>query len=39
MVYFFLTIAILAEVLATSALTASEQFSRLWPSVFTGCEF
>lgn len=35
MAYLFLTVAIFAEVLATSALTASEQFSRLWPSVFT----
>lgn len=35
MVYLYLFIAILAEVIATSALNASNQFSRLWPSVLT----
>lgn len=29
----FLAVAILAEVIATSALKASDGFSRLWPSV------
>lgn len=33
--YVFLTIAIVAEVIATSALSASAGFSRLWPSVVT----
>ena len=33
--YFYLAIAIIAEVIATSALKASEGFSRLWPSVIT----
>lgn len=31
--YLYLAIAIFAEVVATSALKASEEFSRLWPSV------
>lgn len=31
--YAFLSIAILAEVIATSALKASEGFSNFWPSV------
>lgn len=31
--YAYLAIAIIAEVIATSALKASEGFSRLWPSV------
>lgn len=31
--YVFLVIAILFEVTATSALPASQQFTRLWPSV------
>ncbi|WP_133993388.1 SMR family transporter [Janthinobacterium sp. 75] len=35
MTYFYLAIAIVAEVVATSALKASESFSRLWPSVIT----
>jgi small multidrug resistance pump len=30
---FFLSIAIVTEVVATSALKASAQFTRLWPSV------
>jgi small multidrug resistance pump len=33
MTYFYLSIAILAEVAATSALKASEEFTRLWPSL------
>jgi len=33
--YIYLAIAIAAEVIATSALKASEEFSRLWPSVLT----
>ena len=32
----YLLIAIVAEVIATSALKASDGFSRLWPSVITG---
>ena len=31
--YIYLTIAIVAEVIGTSALKASEEFTRLWPSV------
>jgi small multidrug resistance pump len=33
MAYVYLAIAIVAEVVATSALKASEEFTRLWPSV------
>jgi small multidrug resistance pump len=33
MAYLYLAIAIVAEVVATSALKASEEFTRLWPSV------
>jgi small multidrug resistance pump len=33
MQYLYLTIAIVAEVIATSALKSSEGFTRLWPSV------
>lgn len=33
MVYIYLALAILAEVVATSALKASDEFSRFWPSV------
>ena len=33
--YAYLAIAIIAEVLATTALKASDGFSRLWPSVFS----
>ncbi|PRY67353.1 MULTISPECIES: SMR family transporter [Halomonas] len=33
MAFLFLALAIVAEVVATSALKASEGFSRLWPSV------
>ena len=32
--WLFLTIAIIAEVIATSALKTSNGFSRLWPSLF-----
>lgn len=35
MPYFFLALAIISEVIGTSALTASNQFSRLWPSLLT----
>jgi small multidrug resistance pump len=31
--YVYLSIAIVAEVIATSALKSSEEFTRLWPSV------
>lgn len=31
--YIFLAIAIISEIIATTALKASEQFTRLWPSV------
>lgn len=33
MAYFYLFVAIVAEVLATSALKASQEFTRFWPSV------
>lgn len=33
MAYFYLTIAIIAEVTATSALKASEEFTKLYPSL------
>jgi small multidrug resistance pump len=33
--YAILLVAIVAEVIATSALNASDGFSRLWPSVIT----
>ena len=33
MTYLYLFIAIVSEVVATSALKASEGFTRLWPSV------
>ncbi|UEG54117.1 QacE family quaternary ammonium compound efflux SMR transporter [Mucilaginibacter daejeonensis] len=31
--YLYLLVAIISEVIATSALKSSENFSRLWPSV------
>ena len=34
--YLYLAIAIVAEVIATSALKASDGFTRLWPSVSVG---
>ncbi len=34
MIYLYLAIAIVAEVIATSALKASDGFTRLWPSLF-----
>lgn len=33
MAYVYLCLAIVAEVLGTSALKASQEFTRLWPSV------
>ena len=35
MTYVYLFIAIVAEVIATSSLKASESFTRLWPAVVT----
>ena len=35
MAFFYLVIAIIAEVIATSALKASDGFSVLWPSILT----
>jgi small multidrug resistance pump len=35
MSWFYLAIAIAAEIVATTALKASEGFSRLYPSIFT----
>nr|WP_199064413.1 SMR family transporter [Chromobacterium sp. ASV5] len=34
--WLFLAVAILSEVVATSALKASDGFTRLWPSLLTG---
>ncbi|RPD97897.1 QacE family quaternary ammonium compound efflux SMR transporter [Candidatus Pantoea deserta] len=39
MSYLYLFIAIVAEVIATSSLKASESFTRLWPSVITVCGY
>ena len=33
MSYFYLALAIVAEVIATNALKATEEFTKLWPSV------
>ncbi|MCK2183895.1 multidrug efflux SMR transporter [Halomonas sp. YJPS3-2] len=33
MAYLYLALAIVAEVVATSSLKASQEFTRLWPSV------
>lgn len=33
--YLYLLVAIVAEVIATSLLKGAENFTRLWPSVFT----
>ena len=33
--YWYLVVAILSEVVATSALNASQGFTRLWPSMVT----
>ena len=33
MAYLYLALAIIAEVVATSSLKASQEFTRLWPSV------
>ena len=33
MIYIFLVIAIVAEVIATSAMAKSDGFTRLWPSL------
>lgn len=33
MAYFYLFVAIVAEVVGTSALKASQEFTRFWPSV------
>lgn len=33
--YWYLVVAIISEVVATSALNASQGFTRLWPSVAT----
>lgn len=33
--YIFLALAIIAEVIATSALARTENFTRFWPSVIT----
>ena len=33
MAYLYLALAIIAEVVATSALKASQEFTRLWPSI------
>ncbi len=33
MVYFYLALAVISETIATSALKATEEFTRFWPSV------
>lgn len=35
MIYIFLVIAIVAEVIATSAMAKSDGFTRLWPSLIS----
>jgi small multidrug resistance pump len=35
MAYLYLALAIVAEVVATSSLKASQEFTRLWPSLLT----
>ena len=37
--YIYLSIAIVLEVVATSALQASNGFTRLWPSVLTAAGY
>lgn len=37
--FFFLAIAIVAEVIATSALKATDEFSRLWPSLLVAAGY
>lgn len=37
--WLFLSVAIAAEVVATSALKASEGFTKLWPSVLVVCGY
>ncbi|RLJ41693.1 small multidrug resistance pump [Litoreibacter meonggei] len=37
--YLFLIIAVLAETIGTSSIQASQQFTRLWPSVFALISF
>jgi len=37
--WLFLSVAIAAEVVATSALKSSEGFSKLWPSVLVVCGY
>lgn len=39
MAYFYLSLAIVLEVLATSALQASNGFTRLWPSIVTAAGY
>lgn len=37
--YFYLFFAIVAETIGTSALHASQQFTKLWPSVLVLCAY
>jgi small multidrug resistance pump len=37
--YLYLLIAIVAEIIATTSLKASEQFTKLWPSVLVVCGY
>ena len=39
MAYLFLFLAIVSEVIGTTALTASNQFTRLWPSLLTAAGY
>jgi multidrug transporter EmrE-like cation transporter len=37
--YLYLLIAIVAEIIATTSLKTSEQFTKLWPSVLVVCGY
>jgi len=37
--YLYLILAIMAETVGTTALQASQQFTRLWPSVLVVCAY
>ena len=39
MIYIFLIIAIVAEVIATSAMAKSDGFTRIWPSLISVCGY
>ncbi len=37
--YLFLFLAIISEIIATTALKASEEFTKLWPSIIVVCGY